>query len=287
MMWPFSKKENRSSFADSISEGDTETPDKRLPSVVPAYVELYPTSADPSKLAIIQTAGNIVYRAFLGADTNIPNNLLPRIARELVLNGEAIAVELDGGLRLIQWPFYDTRGGSSDPNSWAYQLQVSTPRGSKTIYRPGSEIMHFKMNEDALQPWRGQASWKSSTATLLAKIEASLTEQADIPVFQTIRRWGWQSANANTSRSSLVKSALRSRAKILFEFVKSGETPYPSFQVMPEPNAEMVRLRDQLETTLLLQMGIPPSLKMKWCQGQPVGKLTGNYFIQPLCQCPG
>ena len=214
----YRKKGKQSTFFEGI-EGETETPGKNVPSNTPAWIDRFPTFVDPSRLAIIQTAGNIVYRAFLGADTNVPNNLLPRIARALVLNGECVVVDLDGVPTLQEFPFYDVRGGNNNPSSWAYQVNISLPSKSRTIYRPGSEVMHFRLNEDTLQPWRGTPPWKSDTATLLAKIEASLSDQTDIPVFQTIRRTtGFHSNLANSSETNSFKSALRARAKILLSF---------------------------------------------------------------------
>ena len=72
----------------------------------------------------------------------------------MVLNGECVVVDLDGVPTLQEFPFYDVRGGNNNPSSWAYQVNISLPSKSRTIYRPGSEVMHFRLNEDTLQPWR-------------------------------------------------------------------------------------------------------------------------------------
>ena len=146
--------------------------------------------ARPETLAALEIAASYVGRAFASAVVGGPEaaGLLSRealamIGRSLVLRGELVMLPEGGGL--IPASTFDIRGG---PDEWAYRCDFAGPSRSVSRFLPAQSVLHFRINADPSQPWRGRSahSLASATAATAASAEASATGEAKIAISRLI-----------------------------------------------------------------------------------------------------
>ena len=70
---------------------------------------------------------------------------------------------------------YDVRGGY-DERDWSYSLELTGPTGSRTVRVPAANVLHFRINPDARNPWRGRSPIEIADTT--AKLSAYLEQRA-------------------------------------------------------------------------------------------------------------
>ena len=176
-MWPFNKIEQR-------AEGDyTEQ------AVNAAEVEAAGGTLDAGTLAVAEACAGLWERSLASATVEPMNGrlaaldppFLALVARSLALHGNFVSLlELDGQtIRLLPSATFDVHG---DARSQWYRLDVVGPDTTQTVRASSDSVFHIGINAEPRQWWRGVSPLRraKSTATLAAKIEASLGREADI-----------------------------------------------------------------------------------------------------------
>ena len=284
MIWPFRSKTENRNFFDGVEAEDKTEVIENLPLGNTPVWKNYRQKPSPKGLSTIEIGAGIVSRLLSTAEVQglpLLNSVLADIGRHLVRDGELVIVPQDGILRVITFPFYLVQGTGSNPRDWDYQLQISNPSGTKTEYRKGRDLWHFRVNPDPISPWRGVASWKSAeiSSTLLSQIQQSLTDTAEIPSFQLIRWKGWSSTSANKSiASNSIMPLLSRNARLLVEYFKAKEETEKPEQIRPDPSPTLVDVMNQVEDSLLLAIGISPAFR----NGQATGQTLREVYRQML-----
>ena len=178
-MWPF-----REGRADVGTQDATET------AIAALAARAAGRDARPETLAALEIAASYVGRAFASAVVGGPEaaRLLSRealamIGRSLVLRGELVMLPEGGGL--IPASTFDIRGG---PDDWAYNCHFAGPSRSVSRFLPAQSVLHFRINADPSQPWRGRSAHSLATATAAtaANAEATATGEAKIAISRLI-----------------------------------------------------------------------------------------------------
>ena len=176
MWWPF-KTEQRAE--DDYTEQ----------AINAAEVEALGGTLDAGTLGVAEACAGLWERSLASAMVEPTNGrlaaldppFLALVARSLALQGNFVAlIELDGvAVRLLPSATFDVHG---DARSQWYRLDVVGPDTTQTARAGAEAVFHIGINAEPRQWWRGVSPLKrsKSTATLAAKIEASLGREADI-----------------------------------------------------------------------------------------------------------
>ena len=179
MMWPF-----REARGGAVTRDATEIAISALAARAAGK------DARPETLAALEIAASYVGRAFASAVVSGPEaarfltrEAMAMIGRSLVLRGELVM--LPEGSALVPASTFDIRGG---PNDWAYRCDFAGPSSSVSRFLPAQSVLHFRINADPSQPWKGQAAHSLATATAAtaANAEASATGEARIAISRLI-----------------------------------------------------------------------------------------------------
>ena len=172
-MWPF-----REGRADVGTRDATET------AIAALAARAAGRDARPETLAALEIAASYVGRAFASAVVTGPEaaQLLTRaslmlIGRSLVLRGELVM--FPEGNALVPASTFDIRGG---PNDWAYRCDFSGPSSSVSRFLPADSVLHFRINVDQAQPWRGRSAHSLATATAATAANAEVTAASEAKI---------------------------------------------------------------------------------------------------------
>ena len=245
----------------------------------------------PDMLASIQFAGSLVGRSFQLAEIKDPEslgelftpNLLAMVGRQLVIKGEAVIIPESGEWKIIS--DWDIRGTETDPQSWSYRCWSNTPSGQYVVHKQGWDLLHFRVNVDPLQPWKGQPLWKlgNLTSEATARMEKAVIEISQIPAFAVypVPNDKLTPSQFQEIMDSIMK-ALRNGSHLL---VQGGQgNQLGSRPVAPDPSPGFNSLRKELNRDLLISMGIPESL---WTGAEGSGlreayRQLGTSLLEPL-----
>ena len=148
--------------------------------------------------AALESASGIIGRSFSVAQVSgrpmvteaLTAATMEQIGRSLIRNGEAIyLISTERGmLELLPVSSYEVYG-PSNPESWMYSLDLSTPTSTERYTRvEAAQVLHVKANADPNRPWCGQSalSIASLTGKLSAEVQANLGDLASGPRGQTL-----------------------------------------------------------------------------------------------------
>ena len=212
------------------------------------------------------------------------------LARSLALHGNFVALLELGGttMRLLPSATFDVHGDSR--STW-YRLDVVGPDTTQTVRAAKDSVFHVAINAEPRQWWRGVSPLKRSrsTAALAAKIEASLTREADIYVarFAGVDRSGTYDAWTRT-----VDIIRRRRGGVVFTGghlggTDSGRVPEPA-RMGPAPDDTFAdALRSQIGRDILGAFGIPPALFAERGDGAGAREAWRRFWlgtVQPLAR---
>ena len=171
MRWPWQRAEARASYTDlAIASRET-------------YAAGNGTA---DALAALEAAAGIVGRAFAAARVEgdrarlVHPGALETIGRELVRSGECLLI-VDGrppALRAASTS--DIRGGSPDPETWLYRVDLATPDGLRTLTLPAEAVVHVRVNTHPSTPWRGRPAHRIASATSATASAAEAGVQAEL-----------------------------------------------------------------------------------------------------------
>ena len=141
-------------------------------------------TADPAATAAVEACAGLIGRSLTAAIATptylgLTPSLMNTLGRELVLRGELVCwIRLDpsGGLALREVASHQVVDGGTDPSTWRYRLEVPTPTGRHlTKLVMADEVVHWRHNTTAVEPWRGRSPL--SLATLTAGLAATLEQR--------------------------------------------------------------------------------------------------------------
>ena len=138
----------------------------------------------------LEVAAGLYERAFLSADvvgdsspTWLTREILGRIARQLIVEGNAVGLLANGELILASsWEIK----GDYNRQSWRYKIITNTP--SNKAYKfdnvEADKVLHVRYCIDKKRSWIGTAPLQKASyaAHLLANIERSLGYESSVPV---------------------------------------------------------------------------------------------------------
>ena len=259
MWWPF-KTEQRAAEGDYTEQV-----------IMAAETEAIGGTLDASTLGVVEACVGLWERSLASATVEPMNGrlaslsppFLALVARSLALHGNFVALlALDGpAIRLLPSATFDTHG---DARSQWYRLDVVGPDTTETVRTGADGVFHVAVNAEPRQWWRGVSPLKRSraTATLAAKIEASLSRESDIFVarFAGVDRRGtfenWKKTVETIRRR---KGGITLTGGILGQG-ESGRVPEPA-RMGPQPDNTLAdALRSQIGRDILGAFGIPPAL---------------------------
>ncbi len=220
--------------------------------------------------AALEIAAGMYERAFAIADVTpdpaaaaLGPDVLGLIGRELTTAGEAVFLidVTSAGPMLIPAASWDVRGG---PRSIRYQLDLAGPEQVESYSAPAAAVVHVRRGRRALRPWQGRAPWEaaSTTATLTARLERRLAEEASTPVGYVLPvPQGNVQALANDIAA--IKGGIKPVESSSTNWDQGGAAPRGDYQQQrlgPNPPAPLDALRTAVMRDVLAACGIPASL---------------------------
>ena len=204
-----------------------------------------------------------------GVDLSPPT--LESIGRALALKGNALydlRADPVGGLTLLPAAAWDIQG-SADPMSWTYQLQLAGPTMETTVTRPGSDILHFRVNTLAAAPWSGRSPLVASgfSAKLVANLERRASEESNAKVGTVLPSPTLNAASKTALLGDL--GGLKGGVGLLEGFgayankqQQGGATAthWQPVRFGADPPEALIRLRRDAGSDIVAAFGIPPSL---------------------------
>ena len=189
------------------------------------------------------------------------------VARSLVLDGEAL-YELSseaGMVMLRRASSWDVLAGrSADERTWTYRTYTSGPGGTSSRQGGSDGVLHFRLNPEAISPWRGRSPLDTSTGRALAAIERAIGAEADSPFGYILSPPAAESVEYSNQRQEALK-AMRG-GLVVMELARAGAMPgeargdYRPHRAGFSPPESLTRLRTELERSVANSLGLPIEL---------------------------
>jgi len=270
-MWPFRKRiETRTSWADAVS---------RLEHILSSS-----SYDDVKQTAAATIAGGILERAFLSARVDgasqsvlsaLNKNVLSFIGRHLMIDADvciAIIVE-NGDLKLYPATAWNIVSSSPDPDEWVYNsVHVPTPSGQRTFELSGLDVIHIRYNVSSSTPWAGRSPLRSGNNIGAAhnRIESSLSKELK-GVAGRLLPAPMDPANVDAPNDLMEILAKLEGGPLMVESMSGGhgnllrsdtmqKSDWEQKRIGPDPPQALIQLRDQLQTSAALCLGIPAEL---------------------------
>ena len=194
----------------------------------------------------------------------LTGSVLADVGLALALDGEVL-YRLDGD-RLARVDDWDITG-TSNPETWQYRCSESGPSSTETRTVPGDRVLHFRINADPRQPWRGRSplALASETSRLAGGVESALGDEATnapratvVTVAEGAEGLGdtltaFRSARGKLEMPETMAGGLSDRAG-------APHRDWSPVRLGPTPPAELVALRGQVEESINACFGIDPVL---------------------------
>ena len=242
------------------------------------------TKSDPKKTSAIVSAATLLGRTLAMADIS-PNffekslnaKILYDIGFAFNMEGEAVYYidEQGEGTKLhrcASWDVYTSGGNmiaNADEANWFYRLNISTPKGTKTIVKaPSEKVLHFRINCDKNQPHRGRPFWvvAQESATAYANIENQIKEEYGSAFGHVLPAPLTQLGDKNQKKmTGDLKTAKGSTLLVQTQAGgwSTGErmnTDWQAKRFGANPPQATATLREQLINSMLACAGVPPGL---------------------------
>ena len=117
------------------------------------------------------------------AKSPLTASMLALVGRELLTKGSFVAgIKIARGKATLRPAAHHEVFGASDPQSWKYRLEFSTPDGKLDVERsvPAADVIHIRLNPSARQPWVGRSPLRLAglSSELLARLTLRTSEEA-------------------------------------------------------------------------------------------------------------
>ena len=196
MLWPFERRAGRR-YPDTDSQAPPEEDGTGAGSATDAKIsELLAQASgkavDATALAVVESCAGLWERCLASATVEPFSNrtagltpaLLALVGRALAVKGNLVCRITVEGVAVRLWPAADFDiQGETDPATWTYRLNLPGPSATHTVVAPADGVLHFRCGALPSAPWRGVAplARATSTATLAAAVESSLSAELKIP----------------------------------------------------------------------------------------------------------
>ncbi len=192
----------------------------------------------------------------------IDPNVLSTIARDLLFRGESCwHIRLTRGqLDLQSVPYWD------QVSEGQYHLHIPRVNKTETIKAVEDEVLHFTINPDPAQPWRGRSPWRMMglSPALMAEIEQAVSTATNyagkgvLPFPANIAPEERQKATSGLRSGSLAVIASKSD---LAHHTGGERSEWRKVDLTPDlQRADLNPFTDSLHHRLLNAAGIPPAL---------------------------
>lgn len=238
--------------------------------------------ANPAKLGVVAASAGRLARALALAEVSpgdapelagLRPRLFHEVGRALVLRGEALfLIEVRGGrVELVPAGHWDVSGTA---RRWVYRCDLAGPSHTETVIRPADAVLHFRINAEASEPWRGRSMLEvaDSSGKLVGALEDSLAVEAENPTLLLV-----PAPSEGESDDSEADPLSQLRADIVanegrISLVPSMSTGWgdgrgaaPSgdwrqARIGASPPRPVVSLRKDGEDSLLGALAVPPDL---------------------------
>ena len=144
-------------------------------------------------IGALQVAAGCVGRSLATAAVDGDGGLVSRewlysVGFDMVRFGQSVSifrVYPDGRMVILRGdPSDPVSIGTADRETWQYDVTVSGPGTTQTVWAGSAQVIHPLWNSDPLTPWRGRSPLEVAAASgeLAERINQSLSEEANIPV---------------------------------------------------------------------------------------------------------
>ena len=172
-----------------------------------------------------------------------------------------------GSLSLQRAHKWKVRGGSADPATWEYDLEITVPDGVVKRTLPAPSVVHLRLIGPADSDWRGSAPWQSAelSSDAMAEIERGIRDESRLT---TGRIWlspdGANQAQAQGMAATV--KAMRGGKQVVSETTAqgfgAGKTSAPSRDWVPVSVGQAhspgnVSMRDSVQGSIAVAYGVP------------------------------
>ena len=225
-----------------------------------------------SGLAVIETCTELIAGPFLVARLSGPltsPRTLYAAARDVLRVGNSVwSISTEGGALSLQRAHkWKVRGGSADPATWEYDLEIMAPDGVVKRTLPAPSVVHLRLIGPADSDWNGSAPWQSAdlSSDAMAEIERGIRDESRLT---TGRVWlapdGATQAQAQGMATTI--KAMKGGKQVVSETTAqgfgAGKTSAPSRDWVPVSIGQShsdgnVSMRDSVQASLAAAYGVP------------------------------
>ena len=270
MRWPWQRKPERRNYTDTVTAAFQSAAEGGA-------------STAPLATAALEAAAGLWARCLAAAtvrdaDDDVVEALSPavlaQLGRELVRKGESIwRIRTPAGRAVLDPVAYATlTGGSPDPLSWVYDLNMYGPTDSTRAFRGAAGVLHIRLAFDSTRPWQGVPpwSWASSTGRAITNLEKLVADEAGAPFGYLLGVPAAPGGDGNADPTAALRSDLaRAQGKTLVIEDAAGWDPDSSGQRRAgfavtrfgaNPPGTLDALRTETGRDVLAACGVPPTL---------------------------
>ena len=267
-MWPFRKVERRSSWSDAVAQLEQLTAEGGLERIIA-------TSA-------MEIASGMIERAFnsstvSGANDALQSILRPAtmgyIGRQLIVQGESLhLIRINGAIELIPANNWEIYGEDPSVASWQYDVYCSTPSGQYSKRVSSDDVVHVLCGAGRDRPWSGQSGLRNAKdlGTGHARIESSVAKELRGPAGRLLPA-PMDPANEDAPAALMAVIKQLVGGPILVESMSSGHgnllradarisSDWQQRRIGPDPPAALVQLRNEIQQTAGMVLGLPGEL---------------------------
>lgn len=194
----------------------------------------------------------------------------------------------DDELVLLPVTSYEVHNYSVRESDWTYRVDLSTPNGSMQVLTRPEQVLHLKWTSEASMPWNGTAALPDLTDSLVGNLERSLGHEHNRSTGAVITVPENTKLAQAKERAEKIKdlkgrtAVLQStRTQIDLQSVQPGNDQRP-IRYGPEPTAESVALREQLEMSIANSCGVPSGLLNPKTEGMASRELLKRFYNSSL-----
>lgn len=236
------------------------------------------------QVAAVETAAAIFERAFCAAIWEPASPRLPSgsqlalAARALILRGECVFLVrvVDGVVELLPASDFSVYG-EADPESWEYEVTLTSPSRSVRSYVTADRVLHFRTGATTTEPWRGRSPVVQARISvgLLASLEQRLREISGGPVGTLLPIPADGEAGEVEGLRQDIGGLKGGTALVETTTTGWGEgrsaapmRDWKPEKLVPEWSADVEQTRAEVERSVLGMLGVPSSLLANTSTGQ-------------------
>ncbi len=222
-------------------------------------------NADPTALMLVAACAGIWERCIAaatvepasGALAGVTPQMLALAGRDLALRGNsiwAIQVTPAGQVLLVPASSFDIAGGP-DPASWRYSLDLAGPSLSGTRVYERDSVLHFRLQADAREPWRGASPLQSARLgfDLAAALEKAMRDETRLPVSRIVTVSGGRSESVDELSAKIAEGGVATTDV-------EGASPSGLHRIQASPSETAKALRSDLGEEICAAFGASPVL---------------------------